>query len=229
MEEICNPVSAVWEEQEAEETSRSRAIASAALLRVPALPCTQCHRNIPVYPMRLPGTWQGNQLEQLETPSSSHWQNFSIANNCYLNLHHWCFNVKCPETRRDFANLPSSTGVEYGSERSVIFVLATADPNIMQANTLNERWGQYILWLCLGSDISVLGAKFFTEAKALIYLFIHLHMFISKYSFFVSCLWYSFQTWKVTVAHLSCICLQITLCSEICFHSIQNVQLQMEM
>lgn len=137
--------------------------------------------------MRLPGTWQGNQLEQLESPSSSHWQNFSIANNCYLNLHHWCFNVKCPETRRDFANLPSSTGVEYGSERSVTFVLATADPSIMQANTLNETWGQYILWLCLGSDISVLGAKCFTEAKALIYPFIHLHIFISKHSFFVSC------------------------------------------
>lgn len=36
-------------------------------------------------------------------------------------------------------DLPSSTGVEYGFGISAIFVSVTADPNIMQANTLDER------------------------------------------------------------------------------------------
>lgn len=46
-------------------------------------------------------------------------------------------NVQKPgETLLD---LPSSTGVEYVSGISVIFVLATADANILQANTFNER------------------------------------------------------------------------------------------
>lgn len=49
MEEICNPVSAVWEEQEAEETSRSRAIASAALLSPSSTmhPVPQEHPSVP--------------------------------------------------------------------------------------------------------------------------------------------------------------------------------------
>lgn len=105
-EETCNPVSAIWEGQGAEETypgAEPRILLRAVLLRVPALPCTQCHMNIPVHPMRLPGTWWGKQQEQLESSSSPHWQHFQHCRQLLLELYHWYFNGKCPETRRDFA------------------------------------------------------------------------------------------------------------------------------
>lgn len=66
----------------------------------------------------------------------------------------------------------------------MIFVLIRADPT--QENTLNERQGQEILWLSLGNDIWLFGAKCFTEEKGLIYLFLHLYIFISKYGFFMN-------------------------------------------
>lgn len=143
-EQFYIPVSIMWEEQGAEETYPG---ADPWLL----LRCSEswqydgpgATRTSQCPPKRLPGTWQGKQLEWLESPSSSHWQHFQHCKSlptwtCPVNASMWRAQ-KQGEALPDF---PRSTGVEYGSGTSVTFVFTTSNPNTMQASTLNERYGQ---------------------------------------------------------------------------------------
>lgn len=159
-------------------------MASAELLRVPAVRRTRCHTDVPRHPERCqqPGggsSWNTPLPIQLAAAAPS-----ALRALPCLNLHHGCFSVTCPGTRRVFAR-PSQqhrAGTRTW-DRWDLFLRATAAPNTAQGKALNERQRQSVLRFCLGVAVGAFGAKYFTGAKVLIHLFLHLYIFISKYGF----------------------------------------------